>query len=143
LASFPAAPITFQASGFIPTCQPALAARPPAGPGWRHEIEFDGYRVIARKDGKQVRLWARTTSDYSKAFTRVRDAVAAPASRIAPCRIEMRVFVVILATMDLGLFVIFMPHDGILLCQMAKVSSHSLIFAESPGRRRANQVKTA
>ena len=52
-------------------------------------------------------------------------------------------FVVILATMDLGLFVIFMPHDGILLWQMAKVSSHSLIFAESPGRRRTNQVKTA
>jgi len=34
-------------------------------------------RHIARKDGQQVRLWARTTSDYSKAFTRIRDAVAA------------------------------------------------------------------
>jgi bifunctional non-homologous end joining protein LigD len=33
--------------------------------------------VIARKDGDRVRLWARTTSDYSKAFTRIRDAVAA------------------------------------------------------------------
>ena len=33
--------------------------------------------MIARKDGEQVRLWARTTSDYSKAFTRIRDAVAA------------------------------------------------------------------
>jgi bifunctional non-homologous end joining protein LigD len=42
-----------------------------------HEIKFDGYRVIARKDGEQVRLWARTTSDYSKSFTRIRDAVAA------------------------------------------------------------------
>jgi hypothetical protein len=49
----------------------------PSGPGWLHEIKFDGYRVIARKDGEQVRLWARTTSDYSKAFTRIRDAVAA------------------------------------------------------------------
>src|SRR4051812_18936969 len=63
--------------GFILPCQPALADRPPAGPGWLHEIKFDGYRVIARKDGNQVRLWARTTSDYSKAFTRNRDAVAA------------------------------------------------------------------
>jgi|SRR6187397_1486877 len=26
---------------------------------------------------EQVRLWARTTSDYSKAFTRIRDTVAA------------------------------------------------------------------
>src|SRR3954464_14355847 len=64
-------------AGFILPCQPALADRPPAGPGWLHEIKFDGYRVIARKDGEQVRLWARTTSDYSGAFTRIRDAVAA------------------------------------------------------------------
>ena len=63
--------------GFILPCQPALADRPPAGPGWLHEIKFDGYRVIARKDGEHVRLWARTTSDYSKAFTRIRDALAA------------------------------------------------------------------
>jgi ATP-dependent DNA ligase len=60
-------------AGFILPCQPALADRPPSGPGWLHEIKFDGYRVIARKDGEQVRLWARTTSDYSKAFTRIRD----------------------------------------------------------------------
>ena len=63
--------------GFILPCQPALADRPPSGSGWLHEIKFDGYRIIARKDGEQVRLWARTTSDYSKAFTRIRDAVAA------------------------------------------------------------------
>jgi bifunctional non-homologous end joining protein LigD len=63
--------------GFILPCQPALADRRPSGPGWLHEIKFDGYRVIARKDGAQVRLWARTTSDYSKVFTRIRDAVAA------------------------------------------------------------------
>jgi bifunctional non-homologous end joining protein LigD len=63
--------------GFILPCQPALADRPPAGPGWLHEVKWDGYRVSARKDGEQVRLWARTTSDYSTAFTRIRDAVAA------------------------------------------------------------------
>src|SRR3954451_17624246 len=62
--------------GFILPCQPALAERPPSGPGWLHEIKFDGYRVIARKDGDRVRLWARTRSDYSKAFIRIRDAVA-------------------------------------------------------------------
>jgi bifunctional non-homologous end joining protein LigD len=63
--------------GFILPCQPALVNRPPSGPDWLHEIKFDGYRVIARKDGAQVRLWARTTSDYTKVFTRIRDAVAA------------------------------------------------------------------
>ena len=49
--------------GFILPCQPALANRPPSGPDWLHEIKFDGYRVIARKDGGQVRLCARTASD--------------------------------------------------------------------------------
>src|SRR6476620_6464732 len=63
--------------GFIVPWQPALAHRAPSGPGWLHEIKFDGYRVIARKDGAQVRLWARTTSDYRNTFTRIRDAVAA------------------------------------------------------------------
>jgi bifunctional non-homologous end joining protein LigD len=64
-------------AGFILPCQSALADRPPSGPGCLHEIKFDGYRVIARKDCEQVRLWARTTSDYSSAFARIRDAVAA------------------------------------------------------------------
>jgi bifunctional non-homologous end joining protein LigD len=63
--------------GFILLCQPAVADRPPSGPGWLHEIKFDGHRVIAGKDGAQLCPWARTTSDCSKAFTRVRDAVAA------------------------------------------------------------------
>ena len=66
-----------RACRFILPCQPCPADRPPSGPDWQHEIKWDGYRVIARKDGKQVRLWARTTSDYSRAFTRIRDAVAA------------------------------------------------------------------
>jgi hypothetical protein len=63
----------YGADGFILPCQPVLADRPPSGPGWLHEIKFDDYRVIARKDGDRVRLWARTTSDYSKAFTRIHD----------------------------------------------------------------------
>ncbi|HEX2654611.1 MAG TPA: hypothetical protein VHN11_13280, partial [Xanthobacteraceae bacterium] len=40
----------------------------------------DHVRRLSRdcpQDGEQVRLWARRTSDYSKAFTRIRDAVAA------------------------------------------------------------------
>jgi len=33
--------------GFILPCQPSSRS----GPNWLHEIKFDGYRVIARKDG--------------------------------------------------------------------------------------------
>ena len=42
--------------GFILPCQPTLAERSPSGPDWAHEIKLDGYRMIARKDGEQVRL---------------------------------------------------------------------------------------
>src|SRR5437016_319277 len=67
LARFPTDPYSFQASpAFILPCQPALADRPPSGPGWLHEIKFDGYRVIARKDGNRVRLWGPGRSQGGK-----------------------------------------------------------------------------
>ena len=56
---------------------PFASLRSPTGPGWLHEAKWNGYRVVARKDGERVRLWARMTSDYSNAFARIRNAVAA------------------------------------------------------------------
>jgi len=35
----------------IRPCQPTLSSAIPTGPGWTHEIKYDGYRLIARKDG--------------------------------------------------------------------------------------------
>jgi bifunctional non-homologous end joining protein LigD len=64
-------------AGFILPCQPYLADRPPAGPEWQHEIKWDGYRIIARKDGERVRLWARTGTDYTTVLDRIRAALAA------------------------------------------------------------------
>jgi ATP-dependent DNA ligase len=45
--------------GFIDPCIPTLAAKPPSGPGWVHEIKHDGYRLIVRRDGAAVRLFTR------------------------------------------------------------------------------------
>jgi ATP-dependent DNA ligase len=42
-------------SGFIAPCLPTKAAQPPCGGLWLHEIKHDGFRVIGRKDGAQVR----------------------------------------------------------------------------------------
>jgi len=63
--------------GFIRPCQPYLAERPPSGPDWQHEIKWDGYRIIARKDGERVRLWTRPGTDYTGFLDRIRAAVAA------------------------------------------------------------------
>ena len=52
--------------GFIDPCIPTLAAKPPAGPGWVHEIKHDGYRLIVRRDGTAVRLFTRRTGSTTK-----------------------------------------------------------------------------
>ena len=44
--------------------------------GWLHEIKHDGFRVIARKDGKRVKLYSRPGNDLTGRFTRIVDAVA-------------------------------------------------------------------
>jgi bifunctional non-homologous end joining protein LigD len=64
-------------AGFILPCQPCPADRPPSGPDWQHEIKWDGYRIIARKDGDRVRIWARTGTDYTAYLDRIRQAMAA------------------------------------------------------------------
>jgi ATP-dependent DNA ligase len=53
------------------------ADRSSAGPDWQHEIKWDGYRIIARKEGERVRIWARTGTDYTTCLDRIRWAVAA------------------------------------------------------------------
>jgi ATP-dependent DNA ligase len=32
----------------------------PCGKGWIHEIKHDGYRLIVRRDGENVRLFTRS-----------------------------------------------------------------------------------
>ena len=47
---------------------PTSAKRPPAGSGWLHEIKHDGFRVIARKQDKGVRLNSRP-ADLTEALS--------------------------------------------------------------------------
>jgi bifunctional non-homologous end joining protein LigD len=51
--------------GYIPPCIPTRAPKPPAGPGWVHEIKHDGYRLQVRRVGDQVRLFTRRGYDWS------------------------------------------------------------------------------
>jgi bifunctional non-homologous end joining protein LigD len=58
----PAVPST---SGFIAPCIPTRAVKPPAGPGWVHEIKHDGYRLQVRRVGDTVRLFTRRGYDWT------------------------------------------------------------------------------
>ncbi|WP_144173215.1 DNA ligase D [Pseudomonas sp. Kh13] len=52
--------------------QPQLATLvdyPPSG-DWRYEVKFDGYRILARIDGDEVRLFTRNGHDWSARMPR-------------------------------------------------------------------------
>src|ERR1700738_5355547 len=61
----------------IEPCLPSLAKTPPTEPDWIHEIKHDGFRVMARRDGKKVRLISRKGKDLTYRFPLAVQAVAA------------------------------------------------------------------
>jgi hypothetical protein len=63
-------------SGFIARCLPSNAAAPPSGKLWLHEVKHDGFRVIARKNGKRVKLYSRPGNDLTWRFPLIVEAVA-------------------------------------------------------------------
>jgi hypothetical protein len=46
-----------------------VRARSAPGELWLHEIKHDGFRVIARKDGKRVRLYSRQANEPELALS--------------------------------------------------------------------------
>ena len=63
-------------AGFIAPCLPINALQPPSGVEWLHEIKHDGFRVIARKIGKRVRLYSRPGNDLTYRFPLIVEALA-------------------------------------------------------------------
>jgi bifunctional non-homologous end joining protein LigD len=56
-------------------CLPRLADRPPAGTGWIHEIKHDGFRILAHRRGRAVRLMSRNAHDLASRFPQIVEAV--------------------------------------------------------------------
>jgi ATP-dependent DNA ligase len=54
--------------GFVPPCLPISAKQAQIGSEWLIEIKHDGFRVIARKEGKRVRLYSRPGNDLTRRF---------------------------------------------------------------------------
>lgn len=53
-----------------------LVAKPFNRPGWVYEEKYDGYRILAYKEGKRVELFSRNEKDRTNTFAAVADAVA-------------------------------------------------------------------
>jgi ATP-dependent DNA ligase len=68
-------------AGFIAPCLPTNGPQPPCGEEWVHEIKHDGFRVIARKEGKRVKLYSRPGNDLTYRFPLIVEAIAKLRSR--------------------------------------------------------------
>ena len=55
-------------AGFIAPCLPSKTDKLPSGSEWLHEIKHDGFRVIARKTGAQVKLYSRPGNELTYRF---------------------------------------------------------------------------
>jgi hypothetical protein len=63
-------------AGFIVPCLPTKTDKLPSGDGWLHEIKHDGFRIIARKNGAQVRLYSRPGNDLTRRFPLIVETLA-------------------------------------------------------------------
>ena len=62
---------------FLPIASPARRRVPPNGPGWIHEVKFDGFRVQIHKRGRAVRLYSRNGKDCTDRYPGIVAAVTA------------------------------------------------------------------
>jgi ATP-dependent DNA ligase len=61
-------------ASFIAPCLPTQTDKLPSGGLWLHEIKHDGFRIIARKNGAQVRLYSRPGNDFTRRFPLIVEA---------------------------------------------------------------------
>ena len=60
----------------INVMMPKAVEQLPTGPDWTYEVKLDGYRALAIKDGRTVRLLRRTQTDLTKSFPTVAADIA-------------------------------------------------------------------
>jgi bifunctional non-homologous end joining protein LigD len=66
---------------FIAPCLPSKTDKLPSGSEWLHEIKHDGFRIIARKNGAQVRLYSRPGNDLTYRFPPIVETLSGLRSR--------------------------------------------------------------
>ncbi len=60
---------------FIAPMKPRLLTEPPSAGDWIYELKFDGFRVVAVKDGKTVNLISRNGNELAAKFPAIVEAV--------------------------------------------------------------------
>ena len=60
--------------GFIEPCRPTKASKPPSGPEWVHEIKYDGFRLMVRREGSRIRCFTKGGYDWADRFPAIVEA---------------------------------------------------------------------
>jgi bifunctional non-homologous end joining protein LigD len=91
-------------------CLPRPANEPPSGPDWIHEIKHDGFRILARRDERGVRLFTRNGYDFADRFPLIAKAIAALPVR--SCFIDGEAVVVDSTGLSVFDLLRYRQHDG-------------------------------
>ena len=67
---------TKQTLDFIEPMKAKLVTAPPEGDEWTYEIKYDGFRILALKEGTDVRLLSRNNKDLTARFPSIAEAVS-------------------------------------------------------------------
>jgi bifunctional non-homologous end joining protein LigD len=97
-------------SSFIAPALPRRTEEPPRGPGWIHEIKHDGFRIMARRDERRVRLLTRNGYDFADRFPLIAKAVEALPAR--SCFIDGEAIVVNSDGLSVFDLLRYRQHDG-------------------------------
>jgi bifunctional non-homologous end joining protein LigD len=62
---------------FIEPCLPTIGRIVPTGSQWAYEIKHDGFRFLAVREGKRVRVYSRGGHDWSKQLPAIAEAMQA------------------------------------------------------------------
>ena len=127
-------------ASFIAPALPRPAAEPPRGPGWIHEIKHDGFRIMARRDERGVRLLTRNGYDFADRFPLITQAVEVLPVR--SCFIDGEAIVVNSDGLSVYDLLRYRQHDGAaVLCAFdlieldGRTSERAYRTAERPSRQ--------
>jgi bifunctional non-homologous end joining protein LigD len=62
---------------FVEPCLPTISRTVPTGPQWAYEIKHDGFRFLAVRHRKQVRVYSRGGHDWSERLPSITKALLA------------------------------------------------------------------
>jgi bifunctional non-homologous end joining protein LigD len=100
---------------FVEPMKASTAPAPPYDGNWLYEVKFDGFRVLAIKNGKQVELWSRNEKPLGERFPAIVRAVSKLA--IKSCVLDGEVC----ALNDQG-------KSSFQLLQNAEAAKHPLVY---------------